>query len=172
MKKLISEQTLSDLTKLGIYQIGGGGVGILIVVWAIYKNMTLSVITSILYLLILAFFSFSIFYGFLCTKAKKNALKYSFINQVLQIAGFAAFGFAFNYIAGFYFIVGLDLSETFEFSFGVGISKVNFVLNSDSEKLQIDFNIVAFIIVIWIDKLMKRVKAEIELRTISSLGEN
>ncbi len=171
MKKLLSEKTRSDLTKLGIYQIAGGSIGIFLVIWALYKDMNLSWLTVLLYIIILAFFFFSVFCGFLCADAKPNALKLSFINQLLQVVGFAAFGFAFSYVAGLYVSVGVDLTESFDLSFVAGISKIDLRVNNGSSKMEVGINIVGLLIVIWIDRLMKRAKSEIELKKISDLGE-
>ncbi|RZK99199.1 MAG: hypothetical protein EOO89_31340, partial [Pedobacter sp.] len=54
MEKLISKETESDLTKLGVYQIIGGAIGIIILLWVIFKTPLMSGLTVLLFLLILA----------------------------------------------------------------------------------------------------------------------
>ena len=171
MENLISKETEADLTKLGLYQIFGGAVGILIVVWGIYKSTILTGLTVLVYLFILLFFVYSIFCGSLCLKTKKNALKHSMTNQILQVIGFAMLGFAFKYVAGFYFTIGLDLTDTINFGFGAGISKFDFNFNNEKDRLEVDLNLIAFSLIYWIDKLIKKVKEEAAIRQASSIGE-
>jgi len=171
MENLISKETQSGLTKLGLYQITGGAIGILLIIWSIYKNRLLAGPTLLIYLIILLFFSYSIFCGTLCLKLKKNSLGHSLINQILQLIGLAIMGFAFQYVAGFYLTIGLDLTESFKFSFEAGISKFDFNFNNEKETLVFDFNLVAFAVIYWIDKLMKKVKEEEAIRLASSIGE-
>jgi hypothetical protein len=171
MQKLISKETESDLTKLGLYQIIGGAIGILIIFWSIYKSLPLEGLIILIYFFFLLFFSYSVFCGILCLKAKKNALVHSLLNQIFQLFGFAIMGFAFKYVAGFYFTIGLDLTNSIHFDFGIGISKIEFNFNNEKDRLEIDFNLVAIWLIYWIDKLMKKVKEEAAIRQANSIGE-
>lgn len=170
MGKLFSKKTKSDLTKLGIYQIIGGVVGLLFILWIIFKNPLLTGITLLVYLFILLFFGYSIFCGTLCLKAKKNALGHSLANQMLQVFGLAMMGFAFKYVAGIYLTVGLDFTDSIKLSFGAGISKFDFNFNNEKDRIKVDFNLVAFALIYWIDKLIKKVKEEDVNRVASSIG--
>jgi hypothetical protein len=171
MENRISKKAESDLTKLGLYQIIGGGVGILIIIWGIYKAQVFTGLIVLIYLFVLLFFAYSIFCGSLCLKTKENALRYSLINQILQVIGFAMMGFAFKYVAGFYFTIGLDLTDSITFGFGAGISKFDFNFNTENDRLEVDFNIVALALIYWIDKLMKKAKDEIAIAAASSIGD-
>jgi hypothetical protein len=171
MEKQISQETESDLTKLGLYQIVGGAVGILIIIWDIYKSQLLTGLTVLVYLFILLLFAYSILCGTLCLKTKKNALAYSLTNQILQVIGFAMMGLAFKYVAGFYLTIGVELTDSVNLGFGIGISKFNFNFNNEKDRLEVDFNLVAFALIYWIDRLMKKVKEEVAIRQISSIGD-
>ena len=171
MEEFISKDVKSNLTKLGLYQIFGGSVGILIIIWAIYKSPLLTGLTVLVYLFILLFFVYSIFCGTLCLKTKKNALGHSLTNQILQVIGFAIMGFAFNYVSGLYLTIGLDLTDSIKLDFGAGISKFDFNLNNEKDRLEVDFNFVAFAVIFWIDKLMKKVKEEAIIIQTSSIGK-
>ena len=171
MEEFISKDVKSNLTKLGLYQIFGGLVGILIIIWAIYKSPLLTGLTVLVYLFILLFFVYSIFCGTLCLKTKKNALGHSLTNQILQVIGFAIMGFAFNYVSGLYLTIGLDLTDSIKLDFGAGISKFDFNLNNEKDRLEVDFNFVAFAVIFWIDKLMKKVKEEAIIIQTSSIGK-
>lgn len=170
MEKLISKETASDLTKLGLYQIIGGAIGIILTIWGIYNIQLLAGLTVLLYLLFLLFFAYSIYCGMLCMKAKKEALMLSLVNQVFQVIGFAMMGFAFKYIAGLYVTVGLDMTDSINFGFSAGISKFDFNFNNEADRLEVDFNLIAFGLIYWIDKLMKKVKEEEATRQASSIG--
>ena len=171
MEKLISKETESDLTKLGLYQIIGGVVGLLIILLSIFRTPLLTGLTVLVYIFILLFFAYSIFCGTLCLKTKKNALGHSITNQILQVIGFAMLGFAFKYVAGLYLTIGLDLTDSIKFSFGAGISKFDFNFNNEKDRLEVNFNLVAFALIYWIDKIMKKVKEEAAIRQASSIGE-
>jgi hypothetical protein len=172
MNKLISKDTESDLLKLGLYQIFGGAIGIILVVVGIFRSSLFTSLNVLIFIFVLLFFSYSIFCGALCLKASKKALEHSLINQILQLIGFAAMGFAFKYVAGIYLAAGLDLTDSFNFSFGAGISKFNFNFNVDKDKLDLDLNLVAVCLVYWIDRLIKRVKEEIAVRQVGEIGYN
>ena len=171
MEGFFSKEINSSLTKLGIYQTAGGILGIFIIIWAIYYSTLITGSSVLIYLLILLFFSYSIFCGILCIKKNEDALVHSLINQMLQVFGFAIMGFALKYIAGFYLTIGIDLSNSLEFSFGTGISKFDFNFNNQKERLELDVNLIALAFIYWIDKLMQKVKAEEIIRKTSSIGE-
>ena len=171
MEEFISKDVKSNLTKLGLYQIFGGSVGILIIIWAIYTSPLLTGLTVLVYLFILLFYAYSIFCGTLCLKTKKNALGHSVTNQILQVIGFAIMGFAFNYVSGLYLTIGLDLTDSIKLDFGAGISKFDFNLNNEKDRLEVDFNLVAFAVIFWINKLMKKVKEEAIIIQTSSIGK-
>ena len=171
MKKLISQETGYEITKLGLYQIFGGSIGILVLIWGIFKSNNFSGFIILIYLLVLIFFLYSIFCGTLCLKTEKNALVHSLTNQLIQVIGFAIFGFAFKYFAGLYFTFGINLTESIKSGFGVGISKFNFNFNIEKDRLEIDFNLIALAIIYWIDKLMKKVREEKALRQALTIGD-
>ncbi|TAL50549.1 MAG: hypothetical protein EPN92_01585 [Chitinophagaceae bacterium] len=143
MSNFISDKTISKLKYLGIYQIIGGAIGVLLILWALLNSQQLTGLFIMIYLFMLLFFGFSIYCGTLCIKTKNNALQFSLINQILQVIGVAMFGFAFKYAAGIYLTAGLDLTETFNLKFGAGISRFDFNFNNETERLEIDFNFIA-----------------------------
>lgn len=132
---------------------------------------SVSGIAIAIYLIFLIFYVYSIISGILCLKTSKHALKLSLINQLLQVIGFALMGFAFKYIAGFYFTIGLDLTESINVTFGIGLSKFDFNFNNEYDRLEIDINVVALLLIFWIDLLMKRLKEEMLIRRTNSIGE-
>ena len=170
MGKFISRETGIRLNGLGIYQLLGGLSGAFFTLNYIYQ-LQLSALLLILYLIILAFFSYGIFCGILCFKVHKSALNFSLVNQFLQLLGFTIFGFQFRYIAGVSITAGISLTESLVWLFNAGISNFAFYFNMEPGSFQIDINIIALAIIIWIEKIKKKASAEIELEKIASIGE-
>lgn len=79
-------------------------------------------------------------------------------------------GFAFQYVAGFYLTIGLDLAHSIKLGMNAGLSTFQFSLNNGKGRLELEFNLVALALIYWIDKLMKRVRAEAVEREVSSIG--
>jgi hypothetical protein len=166
-----TEKNKKDFYKLGIYQIVGGAVGFLMILWSFVNAVDFNWISLIICIIIFLFFSFSIFCGLYCIKQKEIALRLSFINQFIQVFGFALLGFSFKYIAGFYFNIGINFSDDFNFTTSLGISKFDFTINKEPERLEVDINIVAIVILNWIGKIKAKVKAANETAQVASIGE-
>ncbi len=170
MEDQFSKNIKSNLTNLGIYQIIGGAIGLLFIIWTIFKSPISPIEALLIYLIIVSLFLYSVFCGILCIKVKKNALNHSLANQILQVFSFAIMGFAFKYVAGFYLTIGLDLADSFNLHFGAGLSKIDFNINNEKKRLEVDFNLVALALIYWIDKLLKKVKEDAAIRQASSIG--
>jgi hypothetical protein len=80
------------------------------------------------------------------------------------MVGFNIMGYGFRYFPGFFLTIGVDLTEGFKFSLNGGLSAVALNVNVQSEVIAIDFNIIAIIFFVWLDKVIKRVKSEREIR--------
>lgn len=172
MESYISTETESGLLKLAGYQIIGGSLGLLLVGWGFYKSENLEGATIIMFLLMASFFAFSFFCGIRCIQATRDALKLSFINQLLQLVGFNILGFGFQYVAGLYLTVQLVVAKGLTFDWGFGISNLKLSAHGESEALFVSFNIIALIVIVWISRLRKRMNMEMELRNTSAIGDN
>jgi hypothetical protein len=161
----------TELSKIGWYQIIGGAIGIVIILYSVFSSVEISGLNTLIYVFMLLFFIYSIFCGTLCLRCRDKALTHSLINQFLQLIGFAVLGFAFAYVAGFYLSVGLDFSNSLDIKFDIGISKFDFNVNREYERTEISFNLVAFGLVYRINKLMKKVKVEKDNTEIASIGK-
>ena len=149
----------SDILKIGWYQIIGGGIGDLFILYSLFSPEQILKLEALLYVFMFLLFGYSIFCGTLCIKHKENALTYSFINQILQLIGFAFLGFAFTYVAGFYISLGFDFSSS-SVKFNFGLSTIDFNFNHEYDRAEIYFNLVALVIISWINKLSRKIKAE------------
>jgi hypothetical protein len=80
------------------------------------------------------------------------------------------FGLTFKYAAGVYFSAGLNLTESFNLTFGAGVSKFDFNFNNEKERLEVDFNFIALGLIIFIERLKKSVQEEHDKNQVSSIG--
>lgn len=171
MKHPVYSEMQPQLIKtLGLYQVAGGLVGIIIIVWGIFKNGTFSLQVLLVYLLVILFFAYSIYAGICCLYNKKNALQVSLINQLLQLFSFAVMGYAFKYASGIYLSIGIDLTDSYDFSVGAGISSFTFNFNIETERLEIEINLIALALILWIDRLIKKTKEKAEIKAINTIG--
>lgn len=171
MDKYLSKETRSSIFKLGVYQIIGGAIGLLLVLWTIINTQDVNLLTVFLFLLMLSFFSYSVYCGVLCTTAREGCLTHSLINQALQVASVAAVGCAYQYAAGLYLNMGVNLSEGFHLDFGMGFSSLNLKINTAPETLKADVNLVAIGLLVWIDQTIRIVTIEKQLQEIKELGQ-
>jgi hypothetical protein len=169
MNAFSSKKTTSKLKALGVYQILGGAIGVLLIFWAFLSSQQTGLFIPI-YLFMFGLFAFSIYCGIICLRTKDNALHLSLINQILQIIGFAMFGFAFQYAAGIYLAVGLDLTESFNLKFGAGFSKFDFNLNIETQRLEVNFNFIALGLIIFIERVKKKIREEQDQNQVSSIA--
>ena len=162
----------SGILKIGWYQIIGGGIGELFILYSLFSPIQVSGFEVLVYIFMLLFFGYSIFCGTLCIKHTNNALTHSFINQILQLIGFAFLGVAFSYIAGVYLSVGFDFSSSVELKFGFGLSEFDFNLNRQYERTEIHINLIALGLIYWIGKISAKIKAEKAIAEITSIEQD
>ncbi len=155
-----SVKTEKEYSVLGYYQIIGGIVGFIIAAVSFVQTEGFNSLILGFLFLTAALFLFSIYCGVLCLKFKKQGLSLSLINQTLQVIGFAVGGYSFQYVAGLYFVIGVDMTDSVSFDFGVGLSKLDFSINHDHQKAIILINVVACIIANRIMNLQEHVKEE------------
>ncbi|MGN6439654.1 MAG: hypothetical protein ACTHMM_24215 [Agriterribacter sp.] len=172
MKSNLSEQTESDFVKLGIYQIAGGAIGVLYILWALIRSFIISGPAAVIYILFVALYGFSILCGVKCIFFKKDALQYSLINQLMQVVHFSVAGFGFTYMAGFHVSVTIDLTSDIMFGLNASISNIELTINGDNEQTLLGINIVAIWLVYWIDKLMRKAKDENEILVVRQIGND
>ena len=161
-----------DLLIIGWYQIIGGVIGELLVLYSLFSPTQVSRLEVLVCIFIFLFFGYSIFCGTLCIERKKNALTHSLINQFLQLLGFAFLGFAYSYVAGFYISIGLNFSNALEIKLIFGPSKFDFYLNLEYYTAGIYFNLVALGLILWIDKVAEKIEAEKANMEYTSIEQN
>jgi hypothetical protein len=171
MKKNLSKEIISKLNTLGFYQIGGGVIGLGLTVWIISGLASITGLLLLLLLIAIALYGYSIYCGILLLKKQISGLRYSVLNQILQIVSFSIFGFAFQYVSGIHLSIGLDLTDSFNFIFNVGISSWQITVNGDSQALGFSFNLVALFLIFWIEKLKSKMEKEQIEKQIESIAQ-
>lgn len=166
------KQKLSLLRKLGIYQLAGGLLGLLFIVWSIKVVFEGNVLLLLIYIAMALLFSYSVLCGVMCLRNHVKALVFSMTNQLLQVLGFAYAGFGFSFIAGVYFTFNFDINDFPGLSFGLGISKCIINYNTGNEQAVISINIVAIWVFYEILTMINSIKELEKDQQINSLGEN
>jgi hypothetical protein len=160
MDYIPSKNIHSKLNFLAAYQIAGGLIGIGITSLIFFKITVYSILIIAIIIAVIALYSFSIYAGILLLKRKLISLNYSSIIQLLQLISFKIAGFGFTYVSGIYITAGIDLTHSFNFRFGMGVSTWDVAIGSSSELFIIYFNFAALAMIIFIDKIKKQIAQE------------
>lgn len=147
----------SRLSFLAYYQIVGGAIGIIFLIWLIAATFPVHGVAILSLLLMAVFFGMSICSGWLLLEKQTEAgLTLSKINQVLQIFGVAFSGFTFEYVAGIMLSPGINLENGFSFTFNFAISKLELFINGNKDAARVEFNLVAIYLVYFIHQLQRK----------------
>lgn len=144
----------SKINFLAYYQIVGGAIGIIFLIWLIATTFPVQGFNILLFLSMAIFFALSICAGWLLLEKRTEAgLTLSKINQILQIIGFGFGGFGFKYVAGIMLSLGIDLKDDANFIFNFSITKLEFFINSSKDLAKVEVNLVAMYLVYFIIKI-------------------
>ena len=144
---------------LAIYQLLGGILGIAFTVFVMLRGelvITQQVLRGTL--LAAGLYMFSILCGSLLFRNPQRGLKLSLMNQVLQVVYFAFGSYAFQYVAGLRVGVGFDMVGSWTFKFRMALSSFHFSLGSDSGQKFIGINLIALLLIIWMERLLEQAK--------------
>ena len=157
---------------LGIYQIAGGIIGIGVTFWYLLNlNSTPGFLMMLLILFAFGLYAYSIYCGALLLKNARKGLIHSRVNQLLQVASFAMFGYAFQYVSGVYFFIGIDFTESILFKFNMGLSTWQIYISTGNPDLAINLNVVALLLISVIEKLLKSVKQAEKNQQVADIGK-
>lgn len=155
---------------LAYYQIVGGAIGIIFLVWLLVSTLPVQGFNIGLFLLMAVFFALSICAGWLLVEKRIEAgLTLSKINQILQILGFGFGAYGFKYVAGIMLSLGIDLKDDANFIFNFSISKLEFFINSTKDLAKVEVNLVAIYLVYFIIKIQDTILYQ---RKIGLVEEN
>jgi hypothetical protein len=160
MNEPIAKDILQNFKWLGIYQIAGGIIGLALTLWLILNQVSFSPLIILLFLIAVGLYFFSIYCGFLLINKEINGLTYSIINLYPQLINFSLLGFSFQYISGLFLSFGVDLTNEFLFKFNLGVSTWLISVGGDSGVILVNFNIVALSLIIFMEKIKYKLKAQ------------
>ncbi len=147
MKKRFKD-TKTTVKVIGLYQIIGGILGILLSCWLIINTGEINGPTLFIYCLALFLFGFSIKAGNILLQPKnfKKGIVYSLILQGLQIFAVSVGNYSFDFYSGVRGAIGFEFSEGFQFIFRTSFSGFYFSLNSDQSMFFLKVNLIAFML--------------------------
>ncbi|MGV3557130.1 hypothetical protein [Larkinella arboricola] len=134
-------QRVVRLRYIGLYQIIGGIVGLLMVGYALMtgegllKNSAITVLSGSL------LFTYSIVCGWFILIHHHQSLKLSIINQGFQVLMIGFGSFLFKYCSGIYLTLGFDVLND-KIESGIGLSIFHVFVNS-GEHGEVSVNIIA-----------------------------
>lgn len=168
---MIKEKINRNLKILSYYQIAGGIIGLCLTAWLITTTSNFHWLLLLIFLIIILLYAFSVYCGLILLKNYEGGLKYSKINQLLQVISFSFLGYTFQYASGVHFYIGIDMSESFIFRFNLGISSWQININQDASVIIINLNLIALFLIMFIDKTVGKIR-ELNLnKQISEIGQ-
>jgi hypothetical protein len=151
--------TISRIKKgLGIYQVAGGGYGLLLTMQTMALASSESLINPLIGLIITALFGYSILCGANCLTNSKNCLKRSLYNQILQFISFSVVGISYAYVAGLFIQIGIDFSDGYFLTYKMGLSIARIFFREPLVRADMQLNLVAIALVILIDRTISMQK--------------
>ena len=163
MQPFISSKSKIKLKILGWYQIVGGIIGILMTVWLLAHTGQINGLMLLLLLIAFGLYGFSIYCGRLLFKDYAQGLKLSVINQAIQIIHFAMLGYAYQYISGLMFEIGLSKKPGFNliFNFNFALSSTwQLSVGTSDRSFILAINLMAIGWLYYIEKLKITLKTE------------
>ena len=152
------------------YQMLGGLIGVAFIAYVFIKSDEITPLLVLILGLGILLYVFSFISGLSLFQKKTYGLKLSLVNQVLQIIGFSAGGFGFEYVAGFSFDFFLSYTDGIDLTSNFGLSNWHILINNDTGVREISFNIVAMALTIYILSLRKIHREESLTTEISNIG--
>ncbi|TPE43366.1 hypothetical protein [Pontibacter mangrovi] len=151
--------TKNQLLALALYQIIGGLLGIALTVWVMFGQDTTVTLPALrLSLVAGGLYLFSILCGRLLLRQPGRGLRFSLLNQVLQVLLFSFGTYGYQYVAGLRLSVGVDMVGGWVFKFRMALSSFHFSLDSDLGQKYIGLNLVALFLIFWMERLLEKVR--------------
>ncbi|WP_133272737.1 hypothetical protein [Hymenobacter radiodurans] len=153
--------TIINYKTLAWYQIAGGVIGIFAWIMALISTESISGIVLFMLIIMISLYIFSIYAGQTLLSNHSKGLKLSLLNQALQIIHFAAAGYAFKYISGIGFTIGIDLTKDVLFKFNFELSSMILNINYEKYTATLSFNVIAIYLLLYITRLQNQVQTKI-----------
>jgi hypothetical protein len=158
---------IKKLRALAIYQIIGGLLGLIITVLAIMGFHSFTPFIISLFAIAFGLYIFSLLSGWLLWNQYTSGIKCSLINQYLQIVQFTIAGWAYTYISGAYFSLGVDLTYSYKILIDFGIvSTWQLKAFTQSDAVQLSFNFVAILLVVFLTHVKRDLEDDVLLENL------
>ena len=152
---------------LGYYQIIGGIVGILFMIYNIYDQFTSNGFFLFSLTVFFGLCTFSIYSGILLIRKKYlKGLNCSIFIQAVQILSFVLLGYIFNYSVGLNLRLTIELTNDTITGLDFGFINWDLSRNANPDLIEVNFNIVAIVLLSMIFKLKEQIA--IEMNRIST----
>lgn len=151
---------------LGFYQLIGGIIGILNTLRFLPNFSQVNGAISLIFLIIFCLYGFSVYCGYLLIK-KRNiiGLNLSIYNQLIQVLGFGILGYAFQFTAGIYAGIKLNLTNDTILTFMFGHSAAMINLNSYPNFTEISINFIALFFI----NMLFNLKSKLEQNKVTKI---
>ena len=157
MKKIYSR-----IEYLGYYEIIGGIIGILFVFLGVYDKLNSNGFFIFSLILFLALCGISIYSGILLIRKKYlKGLNLSVFAQAVQIISFALFGYIFDFAIGAYLRITMELTNDTIIGLDFGLANWKLSRNANPDLIELNINIIAVVLLLFIAKSADRIKAEL-----------
>jgi len=151
---------------LGYYQIIGGIIGILMMILSIYDQLNSNGFFLFALFLFMSLCGFSIYSGILLLQKKyQKGLKFSVFTQAVQILSFVLLGYIFDFAIGIYLRLTVELTNDTIFGLDFGFTNWNLSRTANPDLIEINLNIVAIILLLFISKCLDRIKIELNKKS-------
>ena len=161
LENYIIQQHGNKLKWLGIYQIIGGALGLVLTIIAVFPFNNL--FNTILFIPCCLLFGLSIYTGWQTYKLTYLGLQLTFINQLLQLFSLTVGKFGFHFVAGIGLRFTLDFTNSLNLGFALGLSDIDITINRGPNEYFIGINLIALILIYLTDKIMAEIKRNNEL---------
>jgi hypothetical protein len=169
MTEIFPGNNAFKIKALAAYQIIFGLLGIWFTVQFIITQLNAPVFLSIDMVFVILY-SYSIYCGIILFKNQYSGLTHSLISQYLQLVFISVAGFGFRYVSGIFILFGFDLTDSFVVRLNLGVSTWNVQISTHSNELFVGCNLVALMLIIFINKLKNKIAAEQEMNALA-IGE-
>ena len=158
---------VKKLQALAIYQIIGGLMGLIISIWAVIAFKTFTTIIILLFVIGFGLYIFSLVSGWLLWNQYTAGIRSSLINQYLQIVQFTIAGWAYTYISGCYFSLGVDLTYAYKILIDFGlVSTWQLKAFTQGPEVQLSFNFVAILLVVFLTHVKRDLEEDVLLENL------
>lgn len=137
---------------IGIYEIVGAVTGIAFCLLQ-FDNVQLNIFWFLYVVVALCFQFFFLYAGIQTVRLRPNGLTLSFFSQLAQLVAFHLFGFRYVNVCGLGLLVGMDLTQTFDFAWNFYYS-TGFRLGYITDSIQrLQVNLIALLLLFAIEKI-------------------